>query len=73
MVRPKRNRLVACEPKFTFFKPSGVPLSSLEEVILSVAGWVLILVRHPFCIGDRIEINGVKGDVIDIRLFQTTF
>ncbi len=36
MVRPRRNRLVACEPKFTFFKPSGVPLSVLEEVVLTV-------------------------------------
>ncbi|MBN2316286.1 MAG: mechanosensitive ion channel family protein [Sedimentisphaerales bacterium] len=28
--------------------------------------------RRPFQVGDRIELGEVKGDVIDIRLFQTT-
>jgi small-conductance mechanosensitive channel len=37
-----------------------------------VAGWFLILIRRPFEVGDRIELGGVKGDVIDIRLFQTS-
>lgn len=50
---------------------AGIALA-LQEVILCVAGWLLILIRHPFEVGDRIEINGVKGDVIDIRLFQTS-
>lgn len=44
---------------------------ALQEPILSVAGWFLILIRRPFYIGDRIELGGVKGDVIDIRLLQT--
>lgn len=44
----------------------------LQEPILCMAGWLLILVRKPFEVGDRIEFNGVKGDVIDIRLFQTS-
>lgn len=50
---------------------AGLALA-LQEVVLCVAGWLLILVRHPFEAGDRIEINGIKGDVIDIRLFQTS-
>lgn len=50
---------------------AGIALA-LQEVILSMAGWVLILMRRPFEIGDRIELNSVKGDVIDIRLFQTS-
>ena len=49
---------------------AGLALA-LQEVILCIAGWVLILVRRPYEVGDRIEINGVKGDIIDIRLFQT--
>jgi len=49
---------------------AGVALA-LQEVILCMAGWMLILTRHPFEVGDRVEINGVKGDIIDIRLFQT--
>ena len=44
----------------------------LQDPILSMAGWFFILVRRPFELGDRIEFGGVKGDVIDIRLFQTS-
>jgi len=50
---------------------AGIALA-LQEVILSMAGWLLILVRRPFQVGDRIELGGVKGDVIDIRFFQTS-
>ncbi len=50
---------------------AGLALA-LQEVILSMAGWVLILVRRPFEVGDRIELNGIQGDVIDIRMFQTS-
>ncbi|MCA9399145.1 MAG: mechanosensitive ion channel family protein [Candidatus Omnitrophica bacterium] len=50
---------------------AGMALA-LQEVILSMAGWLLILFRRPFEVGDRIEINGIKGDVIDIRVFQTS-
>jgi len=50
---------------------AGLALA-LQEVVLCVAGWLLILMRHPFEVGDRIELNGIKGDIIDIRLFQTS-
>lgn len=50
---------------------AGIALA-LQEVLLCVAGWFLIIMRHPYQVGDRIEISGVKGDVIDIRLFQTS-
>ena len=50
---------------------AGLALA-LQEVILCIAAWFLILVRRPFEVGDRIELNGVKGDVIDIRIFQTS-
>ncbi len=50
---------------------AGLALA-LQEVILSIAGWVLILSRRPFELGDRIEMNNVKGDIIDIRMFQTS-
>lgn len=53
------------------FASAGLALA-LQEAILCVAGWVLIVTRRPFEAGDRIEINGVKGDVIDVRLFQTS-
>ena len=44
----------------------------MQEVILSIAGWILILIRRPFEVGDRIEFGGINGDVIDIRIFQTS-
>ncbi|NQT07267.1 MAG: mechanosensitive ion channel family protein [Candidatus Omnitrophica bacterium] len=45
---------------------------ALGDVFLSVAGWFLILIRRPFDAGDRIQIGDLKGDVIDVRLFQTS-
>jgi small-conductance mechanosensitive channel len=50
---------------------AGLALS-LQESILCVAGWLLIMVQKPFDIGDRVEIDGHIGDVIDIRVFQTS-
>lgn len=45
---------------------------ALREALLSVAGWLRIVLVHPYQQGDRIEINGVRGDVIDIRVMRTT-
>ncbi len=39
---------------------------ALQELIGALAGWVTIITTQPFNIGDRIEISGVKGDVVDI-------
>ncbi|MGB2809758.1 MAG: mechanosensitive ion channel domain-containing protein [Sedimentisphaerales bacterium] len=44
----------------------------LQDPILSIAGWFFILVRRPFEVGDRVELAAVKGDVIDIRMLQTS-
>lgn len=43
-----------------------------REVLLSFLGWMNIALRSPFKQGQRIEINGVRGDVVDIRLLHTT-
>jgi len=56
---------------FLGFASAGLALA-LQEVILSIAGWFLIIARHPFEVGDRIELGDVKGDVIDIRVLQTS-
>jgi small-conductance mechanosensitive channel len=50
---------------------AGLTLA-LHQVILSIAGWLLILIRRPYEIGDRISIGEISGDVIDIRLFYTS-
>ena len=36
MVRPQKNRLVAFRPDISYFKPRGIPMMDLEEVILTV-------------------------------------
>jgi len=44
---------------------------ALQEVIGSVAGWFNIVSGGIYRVGDRVEIAGVKGDVIDITLLRT--
>ena len=36
MVRPKKDRLVAFNPDVSYFKPRGIPMLELAEIILSV-------------------------------------
>ncbi len=48
---------------------AGVAIA-LQDPLVNFAGWLFIIIRRPFAVGDRIEIDGVAGDVIDVRLFQ---
>ena len=43
---------------------------ALQDVVKSVAGWIFLMWRKPFVIGDRIQVGNCAGDVIDIRLFK---
>ncbi|WP_299112145.1 mechanosensitive ion channel family protein [uncultured Winogradskyella sp.] len=45
---------------------------TLQELILSIAGSVYIFLVKVYQPGDRIEINGIKGDVIDVDSIYTT-
>lgn len=45
---------------------------ALREVLLSVAGWVRITVYSALKEGDRVEINGIRGDVVDVRILRTS-
>ena len=45
---------------------------TLQELILSIAGSVYIFIVKVYTPGDRIEINGIKGDVIDVDSIYTT-
>ena len=45
---------------------------TLQELILSIAGSFYILFVRVYKPGDRIEINNIKGDVIDIDSIYTT-
>ncbi|MBT8280421.1 MAG: mechanosensitive ion channel family protein [Muriicola sp.] len=50
---------------------AGITIT-LQELILSVAGSLFIFFVKVYQPGDRIEINGIKGDVIDINSMYTT-
>jgi small-conductance mechanosensitive channel len=45
---------------------------AMREVLLSLVAWVVITFRHLYDPGDRIEVNGVRGDVVDVRLLHST-
>jgi len=49
---------------------AGVAVA-LREPLLSIAGRIAIFAGKIFNVGDRIEINQMKGDVIDIGFFYT--
>jgi len=57
----------------TFFGllSAGIAIA-LKDPITDLAGWLFILWRKPFDVGDRIQIGDHAGDVIDIRIFQFT-
>ncbi|AUC81124.1 mechanosensitive ion channel family protein [Lacinutrix sp. Bg11-31] len=50
---------------------AGVAIT-LQELFLSIAGSIYIFLVKVYAPGDRIEINGIKGDVIDIDSIYTT-
>jgi len=45
---------------------------ALKDLVSDFAGWLFIISRRPFSVGDRIQIGNHAGDVIDIRVFQFT-
>ena len=45
---------------------------ALQTPITSFIGWIYILVRKPYRVGDRILIGDAKGDVIDVSYLDTT-
>jgi len=50
---------------------AGITIT-LQELILSIAGSIFIFFVKVYKPGDRIQINGIKGDVIDIDSIYTT-
>jgi small-conductance mechanosensitive channel len=43
---------------------------ALQDPIVNLAGWLFLIWRRPFRVGDRIQIGDIRGDVIDMRIFQ---
>ena len=45
---------------------------ALQEVIASAAGWVAMSFGRFYQVGDRVQLGGIRGDVIDIGVLRTT-
>ena len=45
---------------------------ALQQVIVSLAAYVVILRGDTFGVGDRIELGGVRGDVVRLGFLRTT-
>lgn len=45
---------------------------ALKDPVANLGGWLFILWRRPFDVGDRIQVGPHAGDVIDLALFQFT-
>jgi small-conductance mechanosensitive channel len=45
---------------------------ALQDVVKDVVGWIMILQKRLFTIGDRISVGPYTGDVVDVTLLRTT-
>ena len=52
------------------FATAGVAFA-MREVIGSLFGWMNIMLGRIYTVGDRVEIAGVRGDVLDITPLRT--
>ena len=50
---------------------AGIAIA-LKDVITNLTGWLYIISRRPFNVGDRIQIGEFAGDVIDQSFFEFT-
>lgn len=45
---------------------------ALQNPLTSLFGWMYLLIRKPYEVGDRIKIGNVYGDVMNVGYFDTT-
>ena len=56
-----------------FFGVAGAGIAfALQEVIASIAGWIAMSFGRFYQLGDRVQLGGIKGDVIDVGILRTT-
>ena len=56
-----------------FFGVAGAGVAfALQEIIASVAGWIAMSFGRFYQVGDRVQLGGIRGDVIDIGVLRTT-
>ena len=58
-------------PTYLGLVSAGIAIA-LSDLLKNMAGWLYIVVRRPLWLGDRIEVDGTRGDVVDVRLFRFT-
>jgi len=58
---------------FTFLGllSAGIAIA-LREPVANFFGWIYLVWRHPFRVGDRVQVEEYSGDVVDIGPFQFT-
>jgi len=45
---------------------------ALQQPLFSLLGWLYIVTKEPYRVGDRVKIEDAKGDVIDVDFLVTT-
>ena len=50
---------------------AGIAIA-LKDPLTNITGWLYILWRNPFEVGERIQLGDQAGDVIDVSLFNFT-
>lgn len=44
---------------------------AMQQPILCIAGWLVLMTKRPYKIGDRIVVDTIRGDVLDITIMYT--
>ncbi len=45
---------------------------ALQQPLFSLLGWLYIMIKRPYQVGDRVKIGEAKGDVIEVDFLVTT-
>ncbi len=48
---------------------AGIAIA-LRDPLVNIAGWLYIVSRRPFHVGDRIEVGDDAGDIVDLGMFH---
>jgi small-conductance mechanosensitive channel len=69
LIGPIWTRGMTSLTTFLGLASAGIAVA-MHDTIANLAGWLFIIWRKPFKVGDRVEIGEIAGDVIYIRIFQ---
>ncbi|MFC6938600.1 mechanosensitive ion channel family protein [Salinirubellus sp. GCM10025818] len=45
---------------------------ALQQPLFSLVAWIYIVLKRPYRVGDRVTIEGSRGDVVEVDFFVTT-